>query len=61
MLMILSPSSAYVTFIYNSFWWVDMVGLVDIAAGDVINISCILMGHGRSIIRINVEIHVMLL
>ena len=38
-----------------------MVSLVDIAAGDVINISCILMGHGRSIIRINVGIHVMLL
>ena len=34
----ISPS-AYVTLIYNSFWWVGMLSLVDIAAGDVINIE----------------------
>ena len=35
-MLIFSPS-AYVICIQNSFWWVDMVSLVDIAAGDVIN------------------------
>ena len=34
----ISPS-AYVTSMYNSFWWVVMVSLVIIAAGDVINID----------------------
>ena len=34
----ISPS-AYVTCIYNSFWWVDMVSLVDIAAGNKILIK----------------------
>ena len=29
----------YLTCIYNSFWWVSMVSLVDIAAGNVINID----------------------
>ena len=33
-----SPST-YVTFVYNSFWLVGMVNLVDIAPGDVINID----------------------
>ena len=37
-MLIFSPS-AYVTCVYNSFWWTGMVGLVDIAAGDVINID----------------------
>ena len=32
----ISPS-AYVTCIYNSFWWIGMVSLVDIAVGDGIN------------------------
>ena len=31
--------STYFTCIYNSFWWVYMASLVDIAAGDVINID----------------------
>ena len=31
--------SAYFTCIYNSFWWIYMASLVDIAAGDVINID----------------------
>ena len=31
--------SAYVTSLYNSFWWFDMVSLVDIATCDVINID----------------------
>ena len=36
-----------------------MVVLVDIAAGDVINIAlCILMGHERLLINTNVVIHV---
>ena len=35
-MLIFSPS-AYVTCVYNSFWWVDMVSLVDIAAGAAIN------------------------
>ena len=34
----ISPS-AHVTCIYNSFWWVGMVSLVDIAAGNVTNID----------------------
>ena len=34
----ISPS-AYVTCIYNSFWWACMVSLVDIAAGSFINID----------------------
>ena len=33
--------SAYVTHIYNSLLWVRLVSLVDIAAGDVINIDLI--------------------
>ena len=36
-MLIFSPSAYVVTCIYNSFWWVSMVSLVDIAAGDVIN------------------------
>ena len=35
-MLIFSPSE-YVTCVYNSFWWVDMVSLADIAAGAVIN------------------------
>ena len=31
--------STYFTCIYNSFWWFYMASLVDIAAGDVINID----------------------
>ena len=31
--------SAYVTCIYNSFWWVGMVSLIDIAAGNIFNID----------------------
>ena len=31
--------STYVTCVYNSFWSVGMVSLVDIAAGDVLNID----------------------
>ena len=34
----ISPS-AQATCIYNSFWWVAMVSLVDIAVGDVIDID----------------------
>ena len=57
----ISPS-AYVTCIYNSFWRAGMVILVDIAAGDIVNInSCILMGHERPLISINVVIHAMFL
>ena len=37
--MLIFSQSAYVTFVYNSFWWVGMVTLVDIAACDVINID----------------------
>ena len=37
-MFIFSPS-AYVTCVYNSFWRVGMVSLVDIAVGDVINID----------------------
>ena len=37
-MLIFSPP-AFVTCIYNSFWWVDMVSLVNIAVGDVINID----------------------
>ena len=37
-MLIFSPS-AYVTCVYNSFWWVDMVSLVDIAADEVFNID----------------------
>ena len=37
-ILIFSPP-AFVTCIYNSFWWVDMVSLVNIAVGDVINID----------------------
>ena len=40
-ILIFSPS-VYVTFVYNSFWWVDTVSLVDIAAGDVTNIDFML-------------------
>ena len=36
----ISPS-ADVTYIYKSFWWVGMVSLVDIAAGDFVNIDFI--------------------
>ena len=32
-------SSAYVTCIYSSFWWVGMVSLVDISAGHIIIID----------------------
>ena len=35
-MLIFSPS-AYVTYVYNSYWWDDMVSSVDIAGGDVIN------------------------
>ena len=41
---IFSPS-AYVNFVYNSFWWVGMVSLVDIPVGDVIDIDFIHL-HG---------------
>ena len=34
----ISPS-VYVSLIYNLFWWVGMLSLVDIAAGDVNNID----------------------
>ena len=34
----ISPS-AYAAFIYNSYWLVGMVSLVNIAVGDVINID----------------------
>ena len=37
--MLILSSSTYVTCVYNSFWWVGMVSLVDIAASDVINIG----------------------
>ena len=40
----MSPSS-YVTCIYNSFWLLCKVSLVDIAAGDVINID-LMHPHG---------------
>ena len=33
-MLIFSPS-AYVTCVYNSFRWVGMASLVDIAAGDI--------------------------
>ena len=39
--MFLFSLSAYVTCARNSFWSVAMVNLVDIAAGDVINIDFI--------------------
>ena len=56
-----SPS-AYVTCGYNSFWWVGMINLVDIAAGDVLILtSCILVGRERPLISVNVVIHVMFL
>ena len=35
--MLIFNPSAYVTFVYNSFWWVDIVSLVDISASDVTN------------------------
>ena len=57
-ILIFSPS-AYVTCVYNSFWWVGMVILVDIVSGDVINID-FMDPHGP-LIRINVVIHVMFL
>ena len=57
----ISPS-AYVTCIYNSFWWVDMVSLVDIAAGDIIiTDAIILMDQKLPLISLIVMIHVMLL
>ena len=43
-MLIFSPS-AYVTCVYNSFWWVGMVRLVDTAAGDVIDID-LMHPHG---------------
>ena len=57
----ISPS-AYVTCIYNSFWWVGMVSLVDIAAGDIIiTDAIILMDQKLPLISLIVMIHVMLL
>ena len=38
--MFIFSTSAYVTCVYNLFWWVGMVSLVDIAAVDSINIDC---------------------
>ena len=38
-------SSAYVTFIYSSFWWVGMAILVDISAGHIIIID-FMYSHG---------------
>ena len=38
--MFIFSTSAYVTCVYNLFWWVGMVSLVDIAAVDAINIDC---------------------
>ena len=35
--MLIFNASAYVACVYNSFWWVAIVGLVDIAAVDVVN------------------------
>ena len=37
-MLIFSPS-AYATCAYNSFWWVCIISLVDITAGDVINLG----------------------
>ena len=37
--MLIFTQSAYKTSVYNSFWLVGMVILVDIAAGDAINID----------------------
>ena len=37
--MLIFKPSAYEICVYNSFWWISMVSLVDIAAGDVINIG----------------------
>ena len=37
--MLIFSLPAYVTCVYNSFWWVGTVSLVDIAAGDIINID----------------------
>ena len=37
--MLTFSPSAYVAFVCNSFWWVGMVTLNDIAAGDVLNID----------------------
>ena len=37
--MLTFSPSAYVNCTCNSFWWVGMVSLVDIAAGDAINIG----------------------
>ena len=60
-MLILSPS-AYMTCIYNSFWWVGIVSLFDIAVGDAINIDFMHpMGHERSLINIIVVIHVVFL
>ena len=57
----ISPS-AYVTCIYNSFWWVGMVSLVDIAAVDIIiTDAIILMDQKLPLISLIVMIHVMLL
>ena len=59
----ISPS-AFVICIGNSFWWDEMVSLVDVAAGDLILlilILCILMVHERALISVNVLIHVMFL
>ena len=43
-MLIFSPS-AYVTCVYNSFWWVGMVSLVDVAADDANNID-FMHAHG---------------
>ena len=50
----------YVAFVYNSFWWVGIVSLVDIVACDVINFD-FMHPHERPLIKINVVIHVMFL
>ena len=53
---------AYAICVYNSFWWVGRVSLVDIAASDIIIlISCILIGQDRPLISINVVTDVMFL
>ena len=55
-----SPS-AYVICICNSFWWDEMVSLVDVAAGDLILLILILCILERTLISANVLIHVMFL
>ena len=39
--MSIFSQSTYVTCVYNSFWSVGMVSLVDIAAGNVLNIDSV--------------------